>query len=158
MEWSYGRDGKIWEKHVGKVWKICQNKKIIGKRYHWKWHIEIPKYDKDEKWWQNMQLSACDKKNLSLKSPIGFYKSQGPPHHEDKKVWSCHIYAIGSNKSPFYRGKAQTFLFPFFTSHQIWLNPIVGRSPTYLLHKFEKKETLAKTSKLFTLKLIIEIL
>ncbi len=55
------RDGKIWEKHVGKAGMICQNKKIIGKRYHWKWHIEIPKYDKDEKWCQNMQLSACNK-------------------------------------------------------------------------------------------------
>jgi hypothetical protein len=102
-------------------------------------------------------VTKCDKNTKNPKSPIGFCKSQGPPHHEDKKVWSHHIYAIGSKTSPFYRGETQTFLFPFFTLHQIWLNPIVGdHQPTWFTNL--KKKTLAKTSKMFTLKLIIEIL
>jgi hypothetical protein len=42
MAWLYG---KI---KVGKVGKICQNEEMIGKKYQWKWHIEIPKYDEDE--------------------------------------------------------------------------------------------------------------
>jgi len=29
-------DNKIWEKIVGKVGKICENEKMIGKRYQWK--------------------------------------------------------------------------------------------------------------------------
>jgi hypothetical protein len=28
--------GKIWGKNVGKVGKICENEKMIGKRYQWK--------------------------------------------------------------------------------------------------------------------------
>jgi hypothetical protein len=40
---------KIQEKNVGKVGKICKNEKIIGKRYQWKSHIEIPNHGKDEK-------------------------------------------------------------------------------------------------------------
>jgi len=27
------KDGKIWRKNVGKVGKICENEKMIGKRY-----------------------------------------------------------------------------------------------------------------------------
>ncbi len=101
-------------------------------------------------------VTKCEKIIKYPKSPIGF-KSQGPLHHEDKKVWSCHIYIIGFNKSLFYKGKAQTFFLPFFTSHQIWLSPIVGdHQPTYFTNL--KKNTLAETSKKFTLKLIIEIL
>ncbi len=55
-------DDKIWEKNVGKVGKICENEKMIGKRYQWKWHIEILKYGNDAnicqngKRCQNMQL------------------------------------------------------------------------------------------------------
>jgi hypothetical protein len=30
------KDGKRWEKNVGKVRKICQNEEMIGKRYQWK--------------------------------------------------------------------------------------------------------------------------
>jgi hypothetical protein len=47
---------------VGKVGKICENEKMIGKRYQWKWHIEILKYGNDAnicqngKRCQNMQL------------------------------------------------------------------------------------------------------
>jgi hypothetical protein len=31
-------------------------------------------------------VTKCDKNTKNPKSPIGFYKSQGPPHHQDKKV------------------------------------------------------------------------
>ncbi len=111
MAWSYGRDGKRWQnmgKKCGKSWKdMLKWKKMIGKRYQWKWHIEIPKYDK-----MKTDAEIC---------------------------------------------KAQTFFLAFFTSHQIWLSPIVGdHQPTYFTNL--KKSTLAETSKNFTLKLIIGIL
>ncbi len=77
--------GKIWGKNVGKVGKICQNEKLIGMRYQWKWHIEILKYGKDEKWCQNMgkmerdakicncmHVTKCDKNTKNPKSPIRF--------------------------------------------------------------------------------------
>jgi hypothetical protein len=57
------------------------------------------------------------------------------------KRFEVALHNIGSNKSPFYRGKAQMLLLLSFTSHQIWLCPIVGGSPTHLLHKFEKKNS-----------------
>ncbi len=69
--------GKIWEKNVRKVGKMCQNEKT-----DWK---EIPKYDKDEKWCQNMgkverdaticncsHVTKCDKNTKNPKNPIGF--------------------------------------------------------------------------------------
>ncbi len=58
MAWSYVGDGNIWqnmEKNVGEVGKICQNEEMIGKKYQWKWHIEIPnmvKMKSDVKIWE----------------------------------------------------------------------------------------------------------
>ncbi len=56
------KDDKIWGKNVGKVGKICENGKVIGKRYQWKWNIEIPKYGKDAEWWKNMRKMERDAK------------------------------------------------------------------------------------------------
>jgi hypothetical protein len=45
MAWSNVEDGNKWQNmeiNVGKVRKICQNEKMIGKKYQWKQHIEIP--------------------------------------------------------------------------------------------------------------------
>jgi len=53
-------------KNVGKVGNICQNEKTTGKRYQWKWHIEIPKYGKDEKWCQNMGEDGKRCQNMQL--------------------------------------------------------------------------------------------
>jgi hypothetical protein len=51
-------------------------------------------------------------------------------------------------------GEAQMFLFPFFTSHQIWQNPIVGdHQPTYFTNL--KTKTLVGINKKRNLKLII---
>jgi hypothetical protein len=90
------------------------------------------KMKRDAKICNCMHVTKCDKKPKNPKSPIKFESGQGPPHHEDKKVWSHHIYTIGSNKSPFSRGEAQMCLLLFFTFHQIWLNPIPrDHQPTY---------------------------
>jgi hypothetical protein len=34
--WERWKIYKIWGKNVGKVGKICENEKMIGKRYQWK--------------------------------------------------------------------------------------------------------------------------
>jgi hypothetical protein len=53
-----------------------------------------------------------------------------------------HIWSIGSKKSPFSRGEAQSFLLLFFTFHQIWLSPIPGdHQPNYFTNL--KRKTLA---------------
>jgi hypothetical protein len=74
-----------------------------------------------------------------------------PPHGEDNKKGLKLPYTIGSNKSPFYRGKAQMLLLLSFTSHQIWLSPIVeDHQTTYFTNL--KRKTLAGTSKKFYFK------
>jgi hypothetical protein len=48
---------------------------MIGKRYAWKWHIEIPKYDKmknDAKICNCRHVTKCEKNTKYPKNPIGF--------------------------------------------------------------------------------------
>ncbi len=131
-------------------------------------NIGIPKYGKDEKWCQNMvkmkrdakicncrHIKKYEKNIKNSKSSIRFL-SHVSPHHKDKKIWSHHIYAIGSIKSTFHKGEAQIFLFFSFTSHQIRLNPIVtDRQPTYFTI-FKKRLWLELVIGI-TLKLVIVI-
>jgi hypothetical protein len=100
-------------------------------------------------------IKKYEKNIKNSKSSIRFL-SHVSPHHKDKKIWSHHIYAIGSIKSTFHKGEAQIFLFFSFTSHQIRLNPIVtDRQPTYFTI-FKKRLWLELVIGI-TLKLVIVI-
>jgi hypothetical protein len=74
--------------------------------------------------YKNMQLYACNKMWQKYEKFNKILVRLGTTTSRGSKVWSHHIYTIGSNKSPFSRGGAQIFLLLFFTFDQIWLSPI----------------------------------
>jgi hypothetical protein len=62
-----------------------------------------------------------------------------------------HIYTIGPNESPFYKGKPKFFYFLLLPLGQISLSPIVGDDqPNYFANL--KRKTLVGTGKFFTIK------